>query len=68
MIKHYICTVYRASQEYYSRENDKIVGTGQGYIILSNIYCDLSYFSIRNIENKELGIIIKDPINESYEQ
>ena len=30
MIKHYIYTAYRVSENYYSRYNDKIAGIGQG--------------------------------------
>ena len=44
-IKHHICIAYRASQEYYGEDSDKIASTRQGYIALSNIFKDSSCFS-----------------------
>ena len=62
-----MCTVYGVSKSYYGGEQDQTAWTGQGYIISSNIYCDSSCFLIKDIEEKELGIIIKDSINENWE-
>jgi len=67
-MKHHVFTVYSTSESYYSGEQDQTAEIGQGYIISSNICCDSSYFLIKDIEEKELGIIIKDPINENSEQ
>jgi len=45
-----------------------MAGSGQGYIVSSNICRDSSCFSIKQVENKELGIIFQDPINNNMEQ
>ena len=51
-MKHHIYTVYGMSKDYYRDNNDNIARTGQGYNVLSNIYRDLSYFSIKELEEK----------------
>ena len=68
VMKYHVCTVYSVSESYYSREQDQTAGTGQGNIISSSICCDSLCFLIKDIKEKELGIIIKDPINENSEQ
>ena len=49
-------------------ENDKVVGTRQGYIVSSNICRDSSCFSIKEVEKKELGIMFNNLIKNNTEQ
>ena len=47
VMKHHICTAYGASEKYYSGKQDKVAGTGQGYMVSGNICRDSSGFTIK---------------------
>ena len=67
-MKHYIFIVFGVSEVFYRAYGNKIASIGQCYIASSNICRDPLYFSIKQVENKKLGIIIKDPITNHKEQ
>jgi len=63
-LKHFISTEYKISNEYYKGEEMKLAGTGQGNKFSRDIYRDISYLIIRQIELKNLGVIMKVPISQ----
>ena len=67
-MKHYICTAYGVSEIYYSRKQDKVAGTSQGYIVLGNICYDSSGFIIKQIEDQNLGVEIVKSITKFIDQ
>ena len=68
VMKHHIYTVYGASKKYYSGKQDEVAGTGQGYMVLGNNCHYSSGFTIKQIENQNLGVEIIDPITKCIEQ
>jgi len=68
VMKHHICIAHGASEKYYGRKQDKVAGTGQGYIVSGNICRDSSGFTIKQIENQNLGVEIIDLITKYIEQ
>ena len=61
--KHHLCTNFGICPQTYGGINDLLAGTGQGNS-LSGIHCrDVSCLIVKDIENKNLGMIIKDRIN-----
>ena len=58
---HYLCTNYGISDKSYGGIHDQLAGTGQGNSISGNHCRDVSCIIVRSIENKNLGMKIKDP-------
>ena len=57
-MEHYIYISFSKSEKFYSRINNRLVGTEQEYITLSNICYNLSCLLIKQAKNKVLGVIM----------
>jgi len=68
VFKHYINTGYGISEEYYGGAQNELAGTGQGNKFSGDMCRDVSCLIIKQLENKELGIICKSPSSQTREQ
>ena len=66
--QHFIYTEFSISQNTYGSEDDDHGGIGQGNLFSGESCKVKSYLIFRNIEEKELGIIVKIPISNSNVQ
>ena len=48
--------MFRISNDYYSRDDNKLAGTGQGNNFSRDVYWDASYLIIRELKKRGLGI------------
>ena len=63
--RHYLCTNFGISQNYYGGELDNLAGTGQGNTISGNHCRDVSCIIIREIEKQNLGMQVRNNYNRS---
>ena len=66
-MKHHICASFRVSKEFYRGVNKEQASIGQGYVVLVNMYREISYLVTKVVENKKKGIIIKSLITNEIE-
>jgi len=57
-LRHYIQIAFGISKSYYGGEKKRLAGTGQGNRFSGNICRDSSYLIIKEIEKRELGIMV----------
>ena len=68
MFKHYVCINYRISEKFYGGQLELLAGIGQGNVFSGNICRDTLYLIIKDLENKQLGINIKNSMTETEQK